>query len=291
MKKFSIVGLVIFLVGLLLFVLGFIGTSRSDIQNAITGSATRYDYQKAVTKFNRIEVSGKVDVEVVSGKEFSVHVYEEKKGSIDANVDDQVLKISNKRSAFNGNFAVKFNKNKFTFGSSMVVVTVPDNQLKSIEGNNNSGDLGISKMRSNDSLNINGFNIGDIRLTQVTAKSLSIDTQDADITITDSHFDGNDSTVKSEDGDIRINNSSFKALNAALTDGNAHLNNLDIATNLNVNNTDGDVYLALVKNYDADVYAHSSDGNIYGSVDKHPNSKKHYRIISENGDIHLNDQF
>lgn len=289
MGKFSLVGLVIFIVGLLLLVLGFVGTTRADVQKAVSGTVTNHDYQKDVTKFNRVEVSGKVDVEIVSGSKYSVHVYEDKKGSINTSVDDQVLKINNKRSAFNGNFVVKFKNNKLTFGSSMVVITVPDNQLKSIEGNNNSGDLGISKMRSNDSLNINGFSVGDIRLTQVSAKSLSIDTQDADITIADSHFNGNDSTLKTENGDMHINNSSFKALNAALSDGDAHLNNLNIATNLNVNNTDGDVYLALVKNYDADVYAHSSYGNIYGSVAKHADSKKHYRIISEDGDIHLND--
>lgn len=289
MKKFSLVGLVIFLVGLLLLVLGFIGTTHTDIQKAISSSVTNYDYRKDVTKFNRLEVSGNVDVEIVRGTKYAVHVYENKKNSVQAQVEDQVLKISNRKSTFNGNFVVKLNKNKLTFGSNMIVVTVPDNQLKSIEGNNTSGDLSISKLRFNDGLNINGFNVGDIRLSQVTAKSLSVDSQSADITVADSSFTENDSTVKSEDGDIRIRNSSFKTLNTSLTDGDAYLNGLKITNYLNVNNTDGDIYLTLSKHDNANVYAHSNEGNVYGSASDHHNSHRHYRLISEDGDIHLND--
>jgi DUF4097 and DUF4098 domain-containing protein YvlB len=171
MKKWVIIGLSLFFIGLIVCVVGLANANYNfKINEVLKQEIKEYVYNE--TEFDSIEYDGKVaDIRIKTSTTNEVVVTTKTKGNIkfELKVIDKTLNIEQDiLGGFNNNICE-------------IVIEIPSDKNIDIEINNNIGDIDINKVKS-ENIYIS-INVGSIEINNVDFNELDIRTSVGDIEI------------------------------------------------------------------------------------------------------------
>lgn len=311
MKKTAIVGAIIAVIGVILF---SIGLGRNGLKSIYWDNGFKINH--TVTKTVSFKKVTDIDINAATtgpimierGDTPEVKIKTSKSRPVTTSVSDGKLNVTAKQhSGFqlhgfsfeyddysHSNVTIMIPKNMklntvTTAGDSTVIVK--DVSVKTIV-NNGDNDINLSNMSLADMLTIQNSPSGvdgDVTLNNVAAKGLTLSAYD-DVTIANSRFNAQDSTVQSQDGDITFHQNDWRNVSASSSDGDINFNQQKIHQTFKATTTDGDIMGVVSPDKGVSIQTHVSDGdstifgfsrNSYGST----TGNQIYDLSSTDGDV------
>lgn len=171
MKKWLIIGSVLFFIGIIVCVIGLANANYNFNINEIFQQETE-EYTYSENEINSIEYDGKVgNIRVISSTKKDIVIKIKIKGNLkfDLNVKNEILYI-------NQDIFGSFNSN-----ICEVVIEIPSSKNVDLEIKNNVGDIDINRVKSHN-IYVN-INVGSIEINNVDFNDLDIRTSVGDIEI------------------------------------------------------------------------------------------------------------
>lgn len=315
MKRLNIISLVAIVVGLLFIILGVSHQGVRALtwnQHGFTVNETR---KKSLTpaSYDRLLIKTKLPVTVKPGAVNRVTIQQsslnQKDHPVTAKVTGRTLTLAGGDNRQKGlsvhGLSVSWDDEPYDTNGKITVVVPERTTLKQVTLNrswqvqlNNlrlqtlkgttGGDLRLKNVKVTQPIDLTHGD-ADLFLTNVTAPRLQVTTSDGDITVKRSHFKQNANVFRTLDGDIRVEETRL-AGQLDSQDGDIHVQNNEVPSNLRVHTDDGDLF-GLVDET-AGVSATTSDGDIHlfgrhrrSGTHLRPNAKVQYRFSTAEGDI------
>lgn len=310
MKKKYLISLIIIFIGIILMFVGFMRDGIHPIyfsnHNLVVASKNKHTYHeingKKVAAIKSINIESNVNVSIRPSSNPRVVVHDVRNNNIRVKIsDDNNLNISGDSNS--GFMLIGF----FQDISNRVEIYLPSKTyLNYVRQYNQSGDVSIKNIDtksvalSGGSVNLQNMAIngelkigstdGDVSLKNIKANNAVLNTDDGNLSVSDSYFNKGESQIVSSDGDIKLKNVGFDSLYCDTSDGNTVFNNLVANKNLKVQSEDGDISGKLVNDKNVRIFAKSDDGstNVY-QPNNYLNSKniKNYDFYTSDGDINI----
>lgn len=325
MKRSVKIGLSLIVIGAVLALIGFGfggGSSSISWNNGLKVVDRKTQKEKMVQQsytydeVKNIDVSTSLPVRIITGdvKKTTVKVMTYQKLP-ELSYQQNHLKITDKQvgSVSQGNVNIEFNITGFSWNygnhgyQDGILITVPQSQSLSsiqIDGQDDSdvslsdvqadkitmqqvSDTDLTSIQVNHDLMIDGIEDG--HLNNVTASTVTIKSDDGDLTIQHTHIrDG--LNIKLEDGDLNMHQNHINTGEIRTSDGDITLMNNQLSGQLTVTAQDGDISAMIGK---SSVTAKTLDGDIsaFNSHDDDQTSYTHkgatgaYVISTDSGDV------
>lgn len=306
MKKTIKIGIIIFILGIVLVIFGI---ANNGIQSVYWENGFHVVRQRSQTyhpkTIKTITVNTDANVTIKRGATSSIRVVSARQLPT-VSVKDGHVSVTSKN--YDETNTVGFLITPLV--TNHVVITVPKattiDRIKSAP--KQSGDVKLQdvnadhvQLTATDDSDISLTNVqvtndlltsgADFTATNVAAPSLTVAGED--INIKESHFEAQDSTINGSDGDLTIQTSHFKNVNAKTGDGDIQLTDNHVNGTFTAKTDDGDIQLTAPRSIGVTAQNGDDDDlNIFGwhSDSQHQyqyqtNATQQYRLTTSDGDI------
>ncbi|KRM56261.1 DUF4097 family beta strand repeat-containing protein [Secundilactobacillus malefermentans] len=304
MKKSLIAGAITLVVGLFILALGVgHGGAKSVYWQNGFKIDSRVSQSKQIGNVNEIELDTSRPVIIHRGDEAKVTVKSTKSSNTNISLNNSKRKLTVKGGSHPA-VNLFFDED---YEDSQIEITIPKKtQLKTVSvahGELTMKDLNVDRLNSRyseitldnvtskNSLDLNESNYSDLELNRVTAPGLNAET-DGEITVKNSHFIEQDSSIVSTNDDAELAQNSWRSLNVKLENGDLDFSQESIKKQFVARLSNGDIdgqidqnkhNTIITDNDNGDTTLYGKDSSTYGDL-KAKNAVL-YRLINVNGDI------